>query len=122
MHGALCMAHGSQSTNHVLHTCAPHTPAPQAALGSLLALMAAQPKAVRVAYRARYWACALDILELTATASAREAAAAAGKSGGLPLADHHEGAAASWCDWSQQLMTTHKDCFAYSDGVFTTPL
>ena len=102
-------------------------PAPQAALGSLLALMAAQPKTVREAYRARHWACALDILELAATASAREAAAtvaASRESGGMPLAECHDddddddgGAEASWSDWSQQLMRKHKECVSYSQGT-----
>ena len=110
----------------------PH-PAKQGALGSLLALMAVQPEAVRVAYRARHWACALDILELAAmAASAGEAAAtavsaaaaAAAEStarefGGL-LASHADDggtAAASWSEWSQQLLAQHKECVSYTQGT-----
>ena len=102
-------------------------PAPcalKSALGYLLALMAAQPEAVRPAYRARSWACALDVLQLAATAaSAREVTAAAGReSGGLLPAssagqtDTVEVAAASWYSWSQQLMEKHRACVAYTEG------
>ena len=74
-----------------------------------------------MAYRARHWACALDILELAAmTASAGEAAAAeAREARGMPLADRQGdgGAAASWCDWSHKLMTQHKECVSYTKGM-----
>ena len=99
--------------------------APQSALGYLLALMAAQPEAVRVAYRVRHWACALDALQLAAAAASfRVAAAAAGQeSGGLLLAssavqtDADEVRAASWSDWCQQLLEKHRACVAYSEGT-----
>ena len=114
----------------------PH-PATQGALGSLLGLMAAQPEAVRVAYRARHWACALDILELTALAASSgepaaaaaaskesggqpEPAAAGRESGGLPdtAGTYYDGgAAASWSDWSQRLMAQHKECVSYTQGA-----
>ena len=105
-------------------------------MGALLAVMAAQPKAIRVAYRARHWACALDILELAAmAASARAAAASAAaassgevttsatareSAGGMPLAerlDDDGGAATSWFKWSRQLMKKHKECVSFTQGM-----
>ena len=100
----------------------------QGALGAMFALMEAQPEAVRVAYRARHWACGVDILQLAAmaAAAAREAAAAAAKSalsesGVSPplgtaarlIADGR--AASSWSDWSAQLMT-NTDRVLYTSG------
>ena len=79
-----------------------------------------------MAYRARHWACALDVLQLAAmAASARVAAAAAAgqKSGGLLPAssagrtDTVEVTAASWLSWCQQLMEKHRACVAYSEGT-----
>ena len=80
-----------------------------------------------MAYRARHWACALDILELAAkAASAAEegaAAAAAGReSGGLLGAAAVQvddgGAAASWSDWSHQLMAQLKEIVTYTNGTY----
>ena len=100
----------------------------QGALGAMFALMEAQPEAVRVAYRARHWACGVDILQLAAmaAASAREAAEAArsalSESGVSPprgtaarlIADGR--AASSWSDWSAQLMT-NTDRVLYTKGA-----
>ena len=100
----------------------------QGALGAMFALMEAQPEAVRVAYRARHWACGVDILQLAAmaAAAAREAAAAAksalSESGVSPplgtaarlIADGR--AASSWSDWSAQLMT-NTDRVLYTSGT-----
>ena len=128
-HGAWRMVYGAWRMAFRQQKNAPHPPSPcspQSALGYLLALMAAQPEALRVAYRARHWACALDVLQLPATAaSARVAAAAAAgqESGGLLPAspagqtDTVEVTAASWYSWCQQLMEKHRDCVAYSEGT-----
>ena len=96
-----------------------------------------------MAYRARHWACALDILELAATAaSAGESAAAAAaarksgelpeaaasaaaavgrESGGLPSSSgpNDEGglAAASWSDWSHKLMAKHEEFITFTHGT-----
>ena len=111
----------------------------QGALGAMFGLMEAQPEAVRVAYRARHWACGIDILQLAgmAAAAAREAAAAAksalSESGVSPLGTAarliaNGRAASSWSDWSAQLMTNAdgvlytKGTHAHNQAVITSQL